>query len=93
MAENVNGPIEVNTLHNEKLGYPENEDDGEESILRVISRKSARDGEEVKWTEEVKKLVSPRKSVNSAVTIVPGEEDDRGLDPGVQRTYIRSHCL
>ena len=71
MAENVKGPIGVNTLHREKLSCPENEDDGEESILRVISRKS----------------------VNSAVTIVPGEEDDRGLDPGVQRAYIRSHCL
>jgi len=81
MAENVKGPIGVNTLHREKLSCPENEDDGEESILRVISRKSVRDGEEVKWTEEVKKLVSPRKSVNSAVTIVQSEEDDRGWTP------------
>jgi len=93
MAENVKDPIEADALHNEKLSCPENKDDGEEAILRVISRKSFRDGEEVKWTEEVKKLVNPKTIVDTANTIIACEGDDRGLFPGEQWAYIRTHCI
>jgi hypothetical protein len=51
MAEKIDDPIEESTLR-QKVGS--NYDKDEDSILRILSRKSSRKGEEVKWTEEVK---------------------------------------
>lgn len=81
MAGNGEDPIEACALRQEKLSCHESGDADRESILRVISRKSVRRGDEVQWTEEVKNLVSPRKSVNSSDTIVAGEGEDRGFIP------------
>jgi hypothetical protein len=78
MAENEEDPIEASALHQEKLCLHDGKEDDGQSILRVVSRKSARGGDEVKWTEEVHQLASLRKSVNSSETIVGSEGDDRG---------------
>jgi hypothetical protein len=93
MAENLEDPIEASALHQEKLSsHDGNEDDGQ-SILRVVSRKSARGGEEVKWTEEVNQSANLRKSVNSSETVVGSEGDDRGIVPEGSMAYFRSDCI
>ena len=79
MAENLEDPIEASALHQEKLTCHDSKEDDGRSILRVVSRKSVRGGEEVKWTEEVHQLANLRKSVNSSETIVSGEGADRGV--------------
>jgi len=75
----VDDPIEVSALRQEKV-LTHHDDDGT-SIMRVISRKSTRNGEDVKWTEEVMRIkrVTPQ---DSSETIIgdqeEGSEDDRG---------------
>jgi hypothetical protein len=78
MAENVEDPIEASALHQDKLSLHDGKEDDGQSILRVVSRKSTRGGEEVKWTEEVHQLGNLRKSANSSETIVGVEGEDRG---------------
>lgn len=78
MAENVEDPIEESALYQEKVHSTHGEDG--DSILRVVSRKSTRGGEDIKWAEEVRKskCVRPR---DSAETVVGDPEEDRGNLP------------
>jgi hypothetical protein len=94
MAENVKDPVGASCICQEKLSSRENEVGNGEFILRVLSRKSIyRAQEKVVWTEEVKKLVSLRKTVNSADTIVTREDEDRGLVSSGKRLMSRSYCI
>jgi len=67
MAERLEDPVERDALRQEQL-LSSNADG--EALLRVVSRKSAR-GEEIKWTEEVKR--SKSRENGSAETIVGGK--------------------
>lgn len=72
MAERLEDPIEADALHQEKImSNPDHED--ELSILRVISRKSAR-GNEVKWTEE--SIKRSKRVPNSSVETIAGETSE-----------------
>jgi hypothetical protein len=79
MAENVDDPIELSALRQEKV-LTHHDDDGN-SIMRVVSRRSTRNGEDVKWTEEVQRIKRGTRQ-DSSETIVgdqeEGNEGDRG---------------
>lgn len=66
MAERLEDPVERDALRQEQVL---SNADGE-TLLMVVSRKSAR-GEEVKWTEEVKRCKA--RDNGSAETIVGGK--------------------
>jgi hypothetical protein len=79
MAENVDDPIEVSALRQEKV-LAHHDDDGT-SIMRVVSRKSTRNGEDVTWTEEVMRIegVTPLDSLGTSLEDQEeGSEEDRG---------------
>jgi len=76
----VDDPIEVSALRQEKV-LAHHDDDGT-SIMRVVSRKSTRNGEDVMWTEEVKRInrVIPLGSSETSLGVdqEEGSEEDRG---------------
>ena len=71
MAEKIDDPIEESTLR-QKVGS--NYDKDEDSVLRILSHRSTRKGEEIKWTEEVK-TVRPH---DFTETIAAQRYEDRG---------------
>jgi hypothetical protein len=94
MAENVDDPIEQSALHQEKV-LAHHDDDGT-SIMRVLSRKSTKKGEDVKWTEEVKMIkgVTPQ---DSSETILGDQEEGGAEDRGEARSRStadrRANCV
>jgi hypothetical protein len=80
MAERFEDQVEGDVLHQEKIMSNPDHDD-ELSILRVISRKSAR-GNEVKWTEEARKR-SKRVPNDSEETIAGESSEDVDEDRGI----------
>jgi hypothetical protein len=94
MAENVDDPIELSALRQEKV-LTHHDDDGT-SIMRVVSRKSTRNREDVKWTEEVKRIKRGTRQ-DSSETIVgdqeEGSEGDRGKISALCTADRRANCV
>jgi len=86
MAENVDDPIEESALHQEKV-LAHCDDDGT-SIMKVLSRRSTKNGEDVKWTEEVKRIkrVTPQ---DSSETILGDQEETSEEDRGKSAHFAR----
>ena len=71
MAEKIDDSIDGSSLQ-QKVDF--NHDKDEDSTLRILSWKSSRKGEEVKWTEEVQTVMSH----DVTETIAPRKYEDRG---------------
>jgi len=90
MAENREDPVEECALRQEKVACNSMEED-EGTMLRVVSRRSTRGGDDVKWTEEVTrhKLTTPN---DSSDTIAADQNDENETERGTFQT-VRSSNL